>query len=240
MSAHAKSTGLTRRLAALAGLTSVTAFAFFALTACGDVFADPEGTQIPLARADADAGEASAVFPNDTIPTCPTKRPRENSFCGATGSVCEFGESADMECNGLLACRGSPGDGYWEPRSNETCHRSTCPVEGDVASIDGKPCALAASPFSDADAGVPTDADEAVCNMTDGLCACTTGRDAKTAHERRWVCVRPISVCPPKRPMAGQPCTGSLYCDYGSCAFKRGLSMECKGGIWLTGGAPCP
>jgi hypothetical protein len=108
-----------------------------------------------------------------------------------------------------------------------------CPDNADIASLDGKPCML------ETDAGVVTDADEAVCTMTDGICACTTGRDLASAHPRRWVCIRPNSACPASRPSAGAPCEGLFWCDYGSCAFKRGLAMECKDGIWLTGGASC-
>ena len=40
-------------------------------------------------------------------------------------------------------------------------------------------------------------------------------------------------------PLAGQPCLGTAWCDYGSCSFKRGVLMECRGDVWISGGAPC-
>ena len=145
----------------------------------------------------------------------------------------EYGSSADPECNMTLACEGSQFEAAWAPRPRGTCFSDICPESGDVGSLDGKPCAL------ESDSSAITDADEAVCNMADGVCACTTGRDGASWHERRWSCVKPISVCPPNRPVLGSACTGTLWCDYGSCAFKRGSVMECVQGIWLTGGATC-
>ena len=206
------------------------------VTACGDVYADPdppEDTMVDAAVAIQDAGPSSPVFPSDTLPRCPQTRPRENSGCAQPGSVCEYGPSADSECNTTVACEGAAFSAAWAPRPHDGCFSNVCPESGDVSTLDGKPCQL------DADGGAITDADEAVCNMTDGVCACTTGRDGATTHERRWVCVKPLSVCPPNRPLLGRACSGSLWCDYGSCAFKRGLVMECIEGLWLTGGATC-
>jgi hypothetical protein len=202
---------------------------------CGDVYADPDGTLVAVdAEADVvfiDAG--SAIFPQDTVPRCPDERPRENSRCSPAGSTCEYGPSPDRECNDILACSGMPQS--WESRPSDLCFASICPVAADVASLEGKPCELEIA----ADAGPITDNDEAVCNMTDGVCACTTGPNAASKHERKWVCVRPLSVCPTNRPRLGAPCSGGLWCDYGSCLFKRGLTMECSNGLWLTGGESC-
>jgi hypothetical protein len=178
----------------------------------------------------------SATFPSDTLTSCPAGRPRENTVCGSSGSACEYGKSADSHCNTVLACIVQSFESFWEPRPHDSCFSNVCPVGADVGALDGKPCGLDAT---ENEAGPVTDADEAVCNMTDGVCACTTGRDGATKHPRQWVCVRPISVCPPNRPLAGESCSGGLWCDYGSCKFKRGLLMECKNNIWLTGGAPC-
>lgn len=201
--------------------------------ACGDVYADPDsdvpGT--PVVVVDAGVG---AISTDNTIVFCPKGRPRENSTCEAPGSTCEYGASADRQCNTVLACIGAAfSSRAWTARPNEACFSSICPVATDIATLDGKPCAL------DADGGPVTDNDEAVCNMTDGICACTTGRDGASKHERRWVCVRPESGCPTSRPHLGASCSGSLWCDYGSCAFKRGLLMECSNSAWVAGGAPC-
>lgn len=208
------------------------------VTACGDVYADPDPAPTPSATVDAGIAavtdaRANSMFPEDPIAACPTTRPRENTSCSQEGAACEYGTSADRECNVRLACEGQQFQGAWTPRPNDTCFSSICPESADVGSLDGKPCEL------ESDGEAITDADEAVCNMTDGVCACTTGRDGATKHERRWVCVRPISVCPPNRPLLGTPCSGGLWCDYGSCSFKRGLLMECTAGMWLTGGASC-
>jgi hypothetical protein len=200
-----------------------------AIFACGDVYIDPDGTVLPQPQI---VFDGSAVFPAEIPTRCPTTRPRENTTCDASGSACEYGTSPDRQCNDILTCRGSDADSHWEARLPETCNRSFCPRGIDIDSLDGQPCAL--------DAGASS-SDEALCNTTGGVCACTTGRDGANAHPRKWVCVRPtVSLCPATRPLAGQPCQGSLYCDYGSCAFKRGSLMECKGGIWVSGGAPCP
>jgi hypothetical protein len=205
------------------------------IASCGDVYADPDnGSPLVASSAVTDASaNTPPVFPNDPQTVCPASRPRENTECNTFGSTCEFGTSADRQCNTALACVGENARGAWSRRPNDPCFSSTCPASGDTASLHGKPCTL------EADGGVVTDADEAVCEMSDGLCACTTGPDGASRHDRTWVCVRPLAVCPQNRPLLGRTCTGSLWCDYGSCDFKRGLVMECRGGVWLTGGSSC-
>ncbi|MDF2691963.1 MAG: hypothetical protein K0S65_346 [Labilithrix sp.] len=209
--------------------------------ACGDVYADPGGRIDSIDNIeDADVApiaDASAG-PNFLQAQCSTSRPRENTGCLELGATCEYGKSADRECNTLLACTSTATRNAWVPRPTDPCFESACPVDADVASLDGKPCTLGEE--SDAAVGgTVTDNDEAVCNMTDGICACTTGRDGATKHERMWICVHPISVCPPNRPPLGSSCSGSLWCNYGSCEFKRGMVMECINGSWLNGGATC-
>jgi hypothetical protein len=201
------------------------------LAGCGDIYADPEDPAIPPS-----SQEDAAVSPPPEAPVeCPPDRPRENGPCFAIGSTCEYGRSADELCNTVLSCRGSPNDGYWEANTNDQCHARACPAAAEIATLDGKPCSL-----GEPDGGPVTDADEAICNVTDGVCACTTGPNGASAHPRRWTCVRPISMCPTSRPLAGHPCSGGLYCDYGTCEFKRGPLMECKNGTWLLGGKTCP
>ena len=216
-------------------LRAASAGRLVALVACGDVYADPDPPEpdvnvgTPVVR---DAG--ATVFPGDVVPDCPPSRPRENSACPVVGATCEYGTSADRQCNSVLVCEGAAHFGAWALRPSDTCFASACPIGADVASLDGEPCSL------DMDGGAAAESDEAICNMTDGTCACTTGHDGSTRHERRWVCVRPLSDCPPGRPLQGRACSGGLWCDYGSCTSKRGAVMECSNGIWLTGGAACP
>ncbi len=205
---------------------------------CGDVYADPDPPEdAPAADGGVvvvtDAAAVPVVFPEDSLPRCPNSRPRENSGCLRAGSTCEYGDSPDRECNTVVACEGDLGLTAWVARPRDTCFSQICPAAADVAALDGKPCEL------EIDGGAISDADETVCNMSDGICACTTGRDGNTRHERRWVCVRPSFVCPPNRPLLGTLCSGNVWCDYGSCSFKRGVVMECTQGVWLTAGATC-
>ena len=141
-----------------------------------------------------------------------------------------------MQCNKTYACVPDQSGNLWIERDTDTCHRTTCPTEPTaIEAIDNQPCSIPVT-----DGGATSDADEAVCEMTNGICACTIGADAAHAHERRWVCIRPnVGGCPVERPLAGDSCSGSLWCDYGSCKWKRGLLMQCKDQHWLTGGAPC-
>ena len=217
---------MTRRISLVLRLVGATA-----LAACGDTYVD---LSAPISSDSApvgiDAGVGVGTVGGVRAP-CPADRPRENSAC-VVGDVCEYGRSADMTCNTTMICASVGTTGAWEARLPEGCH-DVCPANADVASLDGKPCAL------DADGSAVTDADEAVCNTSDGICACTTGPDRASAHPRRWVCVRPNSVCPRQRPPIGQRCDGALWCNYGSCAFKRGMVVECKDGVWVQGGATC-
>jgi len=212
-------------------VTSGVAAILFALVACGDIYADPQGDVVPAPRPTFDG----SFFPQDTPSLCPVKRPQENTLCTLVGSTCEYGTSPDLSCNDTLACVGDSfsGQSFWERRTNGSCPVEQCPGE-DAGSIDGLPCNL---PLGDS--GPPSDADELLCQTFDGLCACTTGRDGAHTHPRRWVCVKSISQCPTDRPLAGHPCPNDLWCDYGSCKFKRGVLMQCRQNVWLTGGATC-
>lgn len=200
--------------------------------ACGDVVADPGGEPPPPLPASSDA---SAVFPRELPPSCPSRRPLVNSPCDAVGSTCEYGTSPDMQCNRTFACVSDVFGNLWVERPKGECQARACPAPATTLTLDGQPCEIPT-----VDASAPSDADEMLCPMTDGICACTTGPDGPRAHERRWVCVRPATAeCSVRRPLAGQPCNGALWCDYGSCKTKRGLLMQCIDGVWLTGGAPC-
>jgi hypothetical protein len=199
--------------------------------ACGDLYADPIVEEI----VEPAAFDAATLDPQNVEQPCPASRPSENAPCSPLGMTCEYGTSPDMRCNAILSCAPYFGVASWEGRSREVCSRKACP-DRSVAELDGTPCTL---PEGDPDAGPPRDADELVCSVEGGTCACTTGRDGAHAHERRWSCVKPSGDCPVHRPLAGQACGAPRWCDYGSCAFKRGLRMECAGGVWLTGGASC-
>jgi hypothetical protein len=196
------------------------------LGACGDVYADPggvpSGNDLPIPSIDAVTSRPGPFT------MCPSGRPRENTACTSL-DACEYGSSSDRACNDVLACNGST----WTRRPSEDCFAYACPPPTSVAALDGQPCSLGE------DAGA-SDSDEAVCDVSDGVCACTTGRDGAHAHPRRWVCARPTTRdCQLPRPRAGEPCAGQIWCDYGSCLFKRGTVMECLNNAWVTGGLRC-
>lgn len=206
-------------------------FAVVLATACGDNVAEVGGEKIPVPRSD-----AMAALPADVPISCPDARPSTNGPCASEGSTCEYGTSADAHCNKTFACIPDQSGNLWLERAADTCHKSLCPATAaGVETLENQPCALPAP-----DGGPISDADEAVCSMTNGICACTTGPGGTNTHERRWVCIRPdVGGCPSARPRVGDTCSGSLWCDYGSCKFKRGLLMQCKDGHWISGGAPC-
>lgn len=215
--------------------------AFFVVTgagallaaACGDVYADvSDGTTTTTGASTADA---SAVIPHDPITPCPGQRPDENTPCSARGTTCEYGTSPDLACNARLECEFVPqtGELAWGRRATQTCSVRECPKDKTIAALAGQPCDVPT-----VDGGPPSDADELLCPVIDGICACTTGPDGAHAHPRSWSCVKPVSPCPSARPLAGSQCFGRMACDYGSCAFKHGLKMECtEDGVWLTGGS---
>ncbi len=204
----------------------------FLLVACGDVYVDaPRSVEN---AASVVRNDPSQTIPQDNFVSCQVSRPDENSPCDMVGATCEYGDSPDMSCNTTLACEGDVNaqNAAWTPRPSELCVLAQCP-KGNVDSISGQPCDLPS-----VDGGAPRDQDELLCPMTDGTCACTTGADGAHAHARMWVCARPEEGCPGTRPLAGQPCGLQSYCDYGSCLFKHGLRMQCKDGVWITGGSP--
>jgi hypothetical protein len=214
------------------GALGLAAIAVSVATACGDNVAEPGGDPIPVPRSD-----ATAPLPPDLPIFCPDARPSTNGPCQVEGSTCEYGTSPDMQCNKTYACVPDQSGNLWIERAVDRCHRTTCPAEpASIETLDNQPCSIPTA----LDAGPATDADEAVCGMTNGICACTTGAGGADTHERRWVCVRPDGGgCPLQRPRAGDTCNGNLWCDYGSCKWKRGLLMQCKEQHWVSGGAPC-
>lgn len=216
---------------------------------CGDLYADPVPSFTPTPFASgASFVDAAATIPHDFVTPCPANAVEEGAACKDPGLTCEYGSSPDMRCNTTLAC--APNDAFgptWTARPSVLCPTYACPAKADkVAQIDGTVCEI---PVPDASAGVadasapksppPTDADELVCPLSDGVCACTTGPDAAHAHNRRWVCTTPISACPAQRPLSGSECFSPRSCDYGSCAFKRGIRMSCDGSVWTTGESTC-
>jgi len=225
------STSIRIRIAALALSATLAA-------ACGDLYSEPTpgndvGNPPPIPSSQA-FFDASSVAPKDFVQACPHNPAVEGAQCDATGATCEYGSSPDMHCNTTLSCGPDGNSGNaWTARPSVLCPSYDCPG-GASAPIEGTPCSLPTD-----DGGAPTDADELVCPMTDGICTCSTGTDPAHAHPRVWVCVKPSTSCPATRPLAGQSCGDDRTCDYGSCAFKRGMRMECKAGVWTSASASC-
>lgn len=223
------------RLAALASIATL-------VLACGDLVSTPavgsgggfdEATPSASARPSI-ALDASAAAPKDILSSCPLHPAIEGADCSALGATCEYGSSPDQRCNTTLSCEPDVSSiNTWTARPSVLCPSYEC-LRGASAAIEGTPCALPAS-----DGGAPADADELACPMSDGICACSTGTDPAHAHARVWVCVKPSSSCPSTRPLVGQSCSFDQTCDYGSCAFKQGMRMECKQGVWSSASASC-
>lgn len=216
---------------ALASLVAVAA------SGCGDLYSDPVSIVVDGVDSSVDPPtfDAAATVPRDFVVACPAMA-IEGAGCDLTGQTCEYGSSPDTRCNTTLACMPSSVGAIWTARPSILCPSYACPAStATIDTVDGTACAL---PTADASAP-PTDADELLCPMSDGVCACTTGVDAAHAHARRWVCVKPETGCPANRPLAGAFCPVQRICDYGSCAFKRGLRMDCDGEAWRSEGAAC-
>jgi hypothetical protein len=228
-------------------------FAFSNAIACVHFYADmttPAEAESKVGLA-GDAGGTVAIA-DTRLPLCPSLSPAlqnatddagteyaeadsgypvlVDNECGDPGAVCEYGTSSDRECNGVFMCQGT-GKNVWTTRSHEHCFdNSACDPAAVMGMLDGKPCDLGPG---------ATDADDAICNAIDGVCACTTGRGGTDVHPRMWVCARPVATCPLHRPNIGASCTEDLFCDYGSCTSKRGIAVVCKTGTWQESAVSC-
>lgn len=78
--------------------------------------------------------------------------------------------------------------------------------------------------------------DEVLCNVSDGVCGCTTGADRANPHAPRWECASAAATCPRTRPLIGQACSEDVLCDYGACTFRYGVIMRCVAGSWVQSG----
>jgi hypothetical protein len=206
---------------------SVLASAF--IVACDQVYADPvvQPFGSTFGTADASAGLTS---PRTKPIACP-RTARENGPCTVVGTTCEYGESADPSCNALFRCTPSEfGPSWEEARQGEDCPVCPGPDAGEI--VEGTPCSVPKD-------GGEAPEDELQCATATAICACTTGRDGAHAHSRKWVCKKFEDLCPSKRPLLGQACSGDKVCDYGSCLFKRGSRMLCEDGVWQTEFASC-
>ena len=120
------------------GALGLTAIVVLLGTACGDVYADPGGEDIPIPRSD-----AMAVLPKDVPVQCPSQRPNENGPCQFEGSTCEYGTSPDMQCNKTYACTPDSAGSFWLERSVDRCVKSLCPAEPQaIETLDGQPCEI--------------------------------------------------------------------------------------------------
>lgn len=210
-----------RKVAACTGVLVV-----LALAACDQVYADP--VTAPYSSSGFAPGvDAGGLTTTRTPPVqCPATLD-ENGPCPQVGAKCEIGTSPDPRCNTEFACANDERYGsYWTERTRGTC-TDVCPDPSLI--VDGAPCELTdTAPEA-----------ELHCTTPQGPCICTTGRDGAHQHARKWVCTKPETGCPLKRPLYGQPCFGERSCDYGACISKRGTRMFCEDDVWQTELATC-
>lgn len=216
-----------------------------ALIACQDVYSTdldiPSGGTTSAIDAGGSTTTSTGLLTPQPPPTCPNviktfgdggaiiPPQTDDGRCELSGAVCEYGTSPDRNCNEVYTC---PSESEaWRQLPGERCASfDECPKNQPISAIEGLPCGF--------DGGV-SDADELHCNMSDGVCACTTGRGGTDVHPRQWVCTKPLSACPLVRPNQGQPCQGGMVCDYGSCRSKRGMAMTCIRGVWGATSIDC-
>jgi hypothetical protein len=182
------------------------------------------------ASSDAGCGDGCLDAGGGSSP-CPATAPAQDSACLQNTLECEYGSSPVPSCDTIATCTGLK----WQ-------------VVVASASTD---CPASLGPQCPASfASVPQDmhcaTNDLVCDYPQGRCACTVGEgpvvivvgDASTAD--RWLCQTPAAGCPTPRPPLGTACTGTLFCDYGSCAIPGGTSEECEDGLWKTALVACP
>lgn len=236
---------MTRRVAAVCILPAL-------VLACGDILVVPGGSTSSngtLVQFNEDGGVSTLV---QTVPlSCPSIDPSVNDSvgvdggyeseagtftttqCEGAGGACEYGASAELNpdpsCNRIFTCK----DDVWaqEPQG-AGCFEQYCPkLETLAKAIDGTPCDLGVAAKS---------SDEAICNVADGTCACTTGAGNGDSHGRIWVCSKPILECPLHRPQLGAVCSNEgVFCDYGSCSAKRAPAVMCANGMWVETSTTC-
>ncbi len=217
---------LARSRQTRAAVWSILTALALAGVACTDLQANPITAPYTSAFSGGRGVDAGLTSKRNPPIACPHTID-ENSPCPQVGGVCEFGTSADSQCNTVYVCAADPQYGdYWTEQSRGTCG-AVCPASSAI--VEGAPCDLG-------DAGSQ---DELLCTTPQGTCGCTTGPDGAHAHARMWVCTKPADGCPDQRPLLGQPCVGDIACDYGSCVFKDGWRMICEDEVWQTEEGQC-
>lgn len=196
------------------------------LTACGGATL----TTPSDGGTDTGASGDSAVDTGGSYATCPASIPIADSACAFEGVKCEYGSNPTVSCNAVAQCQGGrwsimvPPPGGCIPEPNPPA----CPPT--FASVPrGASCSAAYPTF---------------CSYPEGQCGCTVATgpypmDASAAAI--WICDSPKVGCPRPRPRLGTACASAgMVCDYGSCTLPTGVQLECTGGVWTEGFAPCP
>jgi len=198
--------------------TLVASLAVAALAACGgDVFSPTDGGNSNDGGGTSDGGGT-----NDGGLTidCPSSIPSSGANCAKEGLECEYGTSAELQCNTLATCQG----GHWNvvPPVPDACQppSSKCPPSFAQVPVD-QAC---------------PDAVGTTCDYPQGTCGCTDyfggPVPADAAAAARWYCDNPAPGCPMPRPRIGSPCSQEgQECNYSPCT-PSGTGTLCQNGTW--------
>jgi hypothetical protein len=215
-------------------------------------FALVSGDGLDAAVVSEDAG-ASWPVGTGRDPRCPATPPASGDPCSPDPAPleCEYGGDAFHRCTTYAACVMDLSGAFHfsvDPASPCTLRSSpACPSSFGEASV------LADQLGADGglvDPGSPLNG--LLCNYPEGVCAC--GPFTSSPGPCSWICRGapspagggPTTRCPMPRPLAGDPCTPGVECDYArGCGdpLSLGFSMICQSGYWENRGdmwAGCP
>ena len=203
-----------------------------------------EAQASPPASASVDAGSPAVTWGRD--PRCPDSPPSSGDPCTPDPAPleCEYGGNASRSCTTLALCEMDQLDGsfHFQVTTQSPCtppNPPDCPANFAAASA-------LASTIVDAGTGGALDAAGAglkpdlYCSYAEGECACVGLRGP--GYSCVWTCLGGAasedggtSPCPWPRPLAGDPCTPGLLCNYVvQCApdYVGQSHMVCPSGHW--------
>ena len=187
-----------------------------ACPSCGGRLA-PDGAS-QEAGAVATAGAAGQASPVSS--SCPVSLPSGGTPCSNEGLACEYGTSADPQCDSIAIC----GQGAWAVVPASSC---APPAPQSI-------CNAALGP-PDSTMTMQCQSAGSVCEASlDGAyarCACVP-----TGEGLAYQCLLSSTdaACVYPRPRLGSGCpTEGVVCDYGACfALPGGARLRCVSGAW--------
>ncbi len=160
---------------------------------------------------------------------CPSSPPSDGTACSQTGAtrpgvntICEYGPSADPNCNEVFECAPATPTASvetWVDISTGACApRTACPTSFASVPVNG-PCPA-----------------PVLCAYSEGACGCVSGGSGL------WSCAPLGDGCPNPRPDIGTPCSiPQQTCNYGD-ACNGGVTLFCwdstddgfTGSFWIV------